>query len=45
MQAALNQLNAEGLVTLRTHRGATVTRQDAAELAEIFEMRGVRNAW
>jgi len=41
VQAALNQLNAEGLVTLRTHRGATVTRQDAAELAEIFEMRAL----
>jgi DNA-binding GntR family transcriptional regulator len=41
VREALHQLDAEGLVTLRANRGAIVTRLDAAELAEIFEMRAL----
>lgn len=39
IRAALRQLEAEGLVELRPHRGATVRALAANELADLYEMR------
>ncbi len=41
VREALRLLDAEGLVTLRANRGATVTRLEASDLAEVFEMRAL----
>jgi len=41
VRAALRQLDAEGLVTIRPNRGVVVTKLTAAEVFEIFEMRAV----
>ena len=39
VREALRQLEAEGLVTLVSHKGAEVTRLEPAEIAELFEIR------
>jgi DNA-binding GntR family transcriptional regulator len=41
VREALRQLDAEGLVTIRPNRGATVTVLTPADILEVFEMRAV----
>lgn len=41
VREALRRLAAEGLVTLRANRGATVNAPDTKEMQEVFEMRAV----
>jgi DNA-binding GntR family transcriptional regulator len=41
LREALRQLESEGWIEFLPHRGARVTRLDAAEAREIFEMRAV----
>jgi DNA-binding GntR family transcriptional regulator len=41
VREALRRLAAEGLVTLRANRGATVNAPDIKEMQEVFEMRAV----
>ncbi len=41
VREALRRLAAEGLVTLRANRGATVNAPDLKEMQEVFEMRAV----
>lgn len=44
VREALRQLDAEGLVTIRPNRGATVTTLTPAEVSELFEIRAVLEA-
>lgn len=39
VREALRQLEAEGLITLVSHKGAEVTRLEPSEIAELFEIR------
>ncbi len=41
VREALMQLEAEGLVKLSPHRGATVSSPTPAEIEEVFELRGI----
>ena len=41
VREALRQLEAEGLVRLRTHKGAVVTSRSADEIDELFELRAL----
>lgn len=45
VREALKQLEAEGLVTLVSHKGAVVTTLSAATLAEFFDIRVVLEGW
>lgn len=45
VREALKQLEAEGLVTLVSHRGAVVSKLSPEEIAELFELRAVLEAW
>lgn len=45
VREALRQLEAEGLVTLVSHKGAEVTRLEPSEIAELFELRLMMESW
>ncbi len=45
VREALRQLEAEGLITLVSHKGAEVTRLEPAEIAELFEVRVLLENW
>jgi len=45
VREALRQLEAEGLITLVSHKGAEVTRLEPSEIAELFEVRIMLESW
>src|SRR6476661_212747 len=45
VREALNQLEAEGLVRLVSHKGAVVTRLSLDELREAYEIRAQLETW
>ena len=45
VREALRQLEAEGLITLVSHKGAEVTRLEPDEIAEYFDLRVVLETW
>jgi len=45
LREALKQLEAEGLVTIAPHKGATVAALSAAEIEELFELRLRLEIW
>lgn len=45
VREALRQLEAEGLITLVSHKGAEVTRLEPNEIAELFEVRLMLENW
>ncbi|WP_180966868.1 GntR family transcriptional regulator [Cohaesibacter celericrescens] len=45
VREALRQLEAEGLITLVSHKGAVVTRLEPSEIAELFEIRIMLENW
>jgi DNA-binding GntR family transcriptional regulator len=45
IREALHQLEAEGLVTLMSHRGAVVSRLSIDDLEEIYEVRAQLETW
>ncbi|MCV6547398.1 MAG: GntR family transcriptional regulator [Cohaesibacter sp.] len=45
VREALRQLEAEGLITLVSHKGAEVTRLEPTEIAELFEVRVMLENW
>lgn len=45
VREALRQLEAEGLITLVSHKGAEVTRLEPSEIAELFEIRIMLENW
>ena len=45
VREALRQLEAEGLVTLVSHKGAEVTRLEPSEIKELFEIRTMLETW
>jgi DNA-binding GntR family transcriptional regulator len=45
VREALRQLEAEGLVTISSHRGGVVSQLSLSEVTELFEMRAVLETW
>lgn len=45
VREALKQLEAEGFITIVSHRGAVVSKLSPGEIAELFELRGVLESW
>ena len=45
VREALQQLEAEGLITLVSHKGAEVTRLEPEEIEELFDVRGMLECW
>ena len=45
VREALRQLEAEGLITLVSHKGAEVTRLEPEEIAELFDIRTMLENW
>nr|WP_321444893.1 GntR family transcriptional regulator [uncultured Cohaesibacter sp.] len=45
VREALRQLEAEGLITLVSHKGAEVSRLEPSEIAELFEVRIMLESW
>ena len=45
VREALRQLEAEGLITLVSHKGAEVTRLEPSEIEELFEVRIMLESW
>jgi DNA-binding GntR family transcriptional regulator len=45
VREALRQLEAEGLVTISSHRGGIVSELSLAEIEELFETRGCLETW
>ena len=45
VREALRQLEAEGMITLVSHKGAEVTRLEPSEIEELFEVRTMLETW
>lgn len=45
VREALKQLEAEGLVTIETHRGAVVSKLSPTEIEELFDLRILLESW
>lgn len=45
VREAINQLEAEGLVSVETHKGAVVTAFSIEALQEMYELRGLLEPW
>lgn len=45
VREALKQLEAEGFLTIHSHRGAVVSKLSIDEIAELFDLRAVLETW